>query len=125
MPLALGGRPGWYTRESGRDGESETMPEQKPQPKPQRRLYEENVVSTLRGALEEAKEHRKQRLTRREIIAQLKTELEEMLRSRWTYDELVEVLTKKDFEVSAPMLREVLRGPKKRSATARSNSKSP
>lgn len=125
MALAAGGRPGCYARETVKDRESEQMPEQKARPKPGHKLYEDSVVVTLRGALTEAKEHRKQRLSRREIIEQLKAELQEMLRSRWTYDELVELLAKKDFEVSAPMLREVLRTPKKRSPASRTSSKSP
>lgn len=95
------------------------MAEQKTQTQTRRKLYEESVVPTLRSALEEAKEHRKKRLSRREIVEQLKDELQAMLRSGWTYDDLVEVLTKKDFEVSVPMLRETLRMPKKRKTTGR------
>ena len=95
------------------------MAEQKTKLQPRRKLYEESVVPTLRGALEEAKEHRKKRLSRREIVEQLKGELQAMLRSGWTYDDLVEVLAKKDFEVSVPLLRETLKTPKKRKATGR------
>jgi len=95
------------------------MAEQKTRNPTRRKLYEESVVPTLRSALEEAKEHRKKRLSRREIVEHLKDELQAMLRSGWTYDDLVDVLAKKDFEVSVPMLRETLRAPKKRKATGR------
>ena len=99
------------------------MAEQKTQTPTRRHLYEETVVTDLRGALETAKEERKKRLSRREIIEQLKDELQGMLRSGWTYDDLVELLAKKDFAVSVPMLRDLLRVPKKRRPTTRTTSK--
>jgi uncharacterized protein YehS (DUF1456 family) len=99
------------------------MADQKTQTQPRRHLYEEHVVTDLRGALEKAKVERQKRLSRREIIDQLKDELQGMLRSGWTYDDLVELLAKKDFPVSVPMLRELLRAPKKRRTTTHTSSK--
>ena len=90
------------------------MADQKAAATPRGQLFDEQVVSQLRGAMDEEKEHRKKRLSRREVVEQLKTELQEMLRAGWTYDQLVDVLVKKDFPVSAAMLREALRTPKKR-----------
>jgi len=93
---------------------NETMADPKAAAPSRGQLFDEQVVSQLRGALDEEKEQRKKRLSRREVVEQLKAELQEMLRAGWTYDQLVDVLVKKDFPVSAAMLRELLRTPKKR-----------
>lgn len=85
------------------------MADQKTQPQTRRKLFEDTVITELRGAIEEAKEQRKKRLSRREIIEQLKDELQGMLRTGTTYDELVELFAKKNIEVSVPMLRETLK----------------
>ncbi len=82
------------------------------------RLFDEDAVTALRTELESAKGQAKRRLSRREVVAQLKADLEELLRSGWTADEIVELLAKKDFKISAAMLREYLREPKTKTPAA-------
>lgn len=80
------------------------------------RLFDEDAVAALRTELESAKGQRKKRLSRREVVAQLKADLEELLRGGWTADEIVELLAKKEFKISAAMLRDYLRDPQTKTA---------